>query len=123
MKEELKKNIQKQPEKDQKFWRKLVKFGKAIGEKTVYYSLLLYQAAKSPDIPRSTKMIIVGALAYLVFPVDLIPDFIPVIGFADDSAVIAGAVYKVFSHIDDNMKQEAKEKLKALFGADAVERL
>lgn len=123
MEQELIENLQKQPKKDQRFWRKLLGFGKAIGEKTVYYSLLLYYAAKSPDIPKSTKMIIVGALAYLVFPIDLIPDFIPVIGFADDSAVIAGAVYKVFSHIDHNMKQQAKKKLETLFGAGAVERL
>lgn len=123
MKQELVENMQDQPQKEEKFWRKLMGFGKVIGEKTVYYSLLLYYAAKSPHIPRSTKMIIVGALAYLIFPIDLIPDFIPVIGFADDSVVITGAVYKVFSHIDDQMKQQAREKLETLFGPEAVERL
>ncbi len=42
-------------------------------------------------------MIIVGALSYLIFPVDLIPDFIPVVGLVDDASVIAAAVYKVIS--------------------------
>lgn len=108
--------IEKQPQKDQKFWEKLLKFGKKIGEKTVYYSLLLYYTAKSPHVPKSSKMIIVGALSYLIFPIDLIPDFIPVVGLADDSAVIAAAVYKVFQHIDENIENQAKEKLKMLFG-------
>ncbi|MDS9471811.1 YkvA family protein [Sporosarcina pasteurii] len=101
---------------DEQFWDKLMKFGKRIGEKTVYYSLLLYYTAKSPSVPKSSKMIIVGALSYLIFPVDVIPDFIPVVGLADDSAVIAAAVYKVFSHIDDSIKNQAKEKLTTIFG-------
>lgn len=111
--------IENQPEKDQKFWEKLLKFGKKIGEKTVYYSLLLYYTAKSPNVPKSSKMIIVGALSYLVLPIDLIPDFIPVVGLADDSAVIAAAVYKVFQHIDENIENQAKEKLKMVFGEQA----
>ena len=102
--------------KEQRFWGKLVKFGKAIGEKTVYYSLLLYYTVKNPAIPKSTKLIIIGALSYLIFPVDLIPDFIPVVGFADDGAVIAAAVYKVYSHIDEPIKFIAKEKTEKIFG-------
>lgn len=118
MKKKLAKKMGDQPKKEQRFWQKLLSFGKKIGEKTVYYSLLLYYTAKNPAIPKSTKMIIVGALAYLIFPIDLIPDFIPVIGFADDSAVIAAAVYKVFTHIDEHAKNQAKEKLALLFGDD-----
>lgn len=106
---------EKQYENDQKFWNKLMKFGKKIGEKTAYYSLLLYYAAKSPDVPKSSKMIIVGALSYLIFPVDLIPDFIPVVGLADDSAAIATAVYKISQHIDGKIENQAKEKLASIF--------
>lgn len=116
MEQELLKKNEEQPKEDKKFWQKLMSFGKKMGEKTAYTSILLYYAAKSPDVPKSTKMIIVGAIAYLIMPLDLIPDFIPVVGFADDSAIIAGAVYKVFSHIDDNMKRQAKEKLGEIFG-------
>lgn len=119
MKQQLVEEVKKKPKKEQKLWNKLFSFGKGIGQKTAYYSLLLYYAAKNPAIPKSTKMVIVGALAYLVFPVDLIPDFIPVIGFADDSAVIAAAVYKVFTHIDDHAKNQAKEKLSLVFGGNS----
>ncbi len=118
MEQELLERIDAQPKKEQKFWKKLLAFGKVIGEKTAYYSLLLYYTAKNPAVPKSTKMIIVGALSYLILPVDLIPDFIPVVGFVDDGAVIAAAIYKVFSHIDEHAKRQANEKLALLFGEE-----
>ena len=102
---------------DENFWNKVKKHGKQAGKTTVYYSLLLYYAAKSPAVPKSTKLIIVGALSYLIFPIDLIPDFIPAVGLVDDASVIAAAVYKVFSHIDADMKLKAKVRLEKLFGA------
>lgn len=100
---------------DNRFWDKLKKFGKLAGKKTVYYSLLLFYTAKDPAVPKSSKLIIVGALSYLIFPVDLIPDFIPVVGLADDATVIAAAVYKVVQHIDDDIKNKAKQKLSGFF--------
>jgi len=63
-------------------------------------------------------MIVVGALSYLIFPVDLIPDFIPVVGLVDDASVIAAAVMKIIQHIDDDVKNKAKQQLVKLFGDD-----
>lgn len=103
---------------DKKFWNKMRGYGKRAGRKTAYYSLLLFYTAKSPGVPKSTKLIIVGALSYLIFPIDLIPDFIPVIGLADDATVVAAAVYKVFSHIDDSIKNKASQKVTKLLGED-----
>ena len=100
---------------DRKFWNTVKKYGDRAGKKTVYYSLLLFYTAKSPEVPKSSKMIIVGALSYLIFPIDLIPDFIPVIGLADDAAVIVTAVYKVMSHIDVDIKNKAKQKMSRFF--------
>ncbi|MBO0586270.1 YkvA family protein [Sporosarcina sp. E16_8] len=101
---------------DEKFWGKVMKYGKQVGKTTVYYSLLLYYVAKNPKVPKSTKMIIVGALSYLIFPLDLIPDFIPAIGLVDDAGVIAAAVFKVISHIDGDVKNKAKVKMNTLLG-------
>jgi len=101
---------------DEKFWDKVMKYGKQAGKTTVYYSLLLFYVAKSPEVPKSTKMIIVGALSYLIFPLDLIPDFIPAVGLVDDAGVIAAAVFKVISHIDDDIKNKAKVKMNTLIG-------
>lgn len=101
---------------ENKFVEKMVHYAKAIGVKIAYYSLLLFYAFKSPETPKSAKLTIAGALGYLIFPLDLIPDFIPLVGFTDDSAVILYAVYRIIRHIDGPVKQQAHEKMKKLFG-------
>lgn len=101
---------------DDKFWSKLMKYSKKAGEKTVYTSLLLYFTAQNPAVPKSAKLTILGALGYLILPVDVIPDFIPVIGLADDASIIAYALYQVLSHIDEPTKQRAHNKMNSWFG-------
>lgn len=103
---------------DEKFWDKVKNYGKKAGKKTIYYALLLYYTAKNPAVPKSSKMIIVGALSYLIFPIDLIPDFIPVVGLVDDASVITAALFKVISHIDEGVKNKAKQKMTGIFGSN-----
>lgn len=103
---------------DRKFWDKVKKYGKQAGKQTLYYSLLLYYTAKSSTVPKSSKMIVIGALSYLIFPADLIPDFIPVVGLVDDASVVAAAVVKIVQHIDEDIKQKAKKKLYKYFGGN-----
>ena len=52
----------------------------------------LYRFMMDPKAPTAAKGVAIGALLYFVLPIDVIPDFIPVIGYADDAAVIAAAV-------------------------------
>lgn len=100
------------------FGAKMVKYAKVLGTKIAYYSFLLFYALKSPNTPRSDKMTIAGALGYLILPVDLIPDFIPLVGLTDDTAVIIYAIYRIYSHIDEPMKQKADAKMRKFFGAN-----
>ena len=53
---------------------------------------LLGRLVKDPRVPRRSKVVIGAALAYLVSPVDLIPEFVPVIGFADDVVLVSYAI-------------------------------
>jgi uncharacterized membrane protein YkvA (DUF1232 family) len=50
---------------------------------------LTHRLARDPDVPRSLRIWLWLLLAYLVSPIDLVPDFIPVIGYADDAVVVA----------------------------------
>ena len=50
---------------------------------------LIWRLLKDPRVPVRTKMAVGAAVAYLVSPVDLIPEFIPVVGLADDLLLIA----------------------------------
>jgi uncharacterized membrane protein YkvA (DUF1232 family) len=45
---------------------------------------LVARLARDPDVPRSPRIALWALIAYLASPVDLVPDFIPVIGYADD---------------------------------------
>lgn len=99
-----------------KFGEKLLKYAKKMGVKLSYYSLLLFYSYQSPHISKKDKLTIAGALGYLIFPIDLIPDFIPVIGFADDLSVIVYAVYRVISNIDQDIKLLANKRMKKFFG-------
>ena len=48
----------------------------------------LYIAAKDPRTPLSAKLISVAVVAYALSPIDLIPDFIPIIGYLDDVIIV-----------------------------------
>jgi uncharacterized membrane protein YkvA (DUF1232 family) len=53
---------------------------------------LLVRLTRDPRVPRRTKIVLGAALAYVVSPIDLVPDFIPVAGVADDVLLLAFAV-------------------------------
>lgn len=54
---------------------------------------LLRRLAVDPEVPRAARVLLWLLFAYLAMPIDLIPDFIPVIGYADD-AIIACLVLR-----------------------------
>ncbi len=50
---------------------------------------LLKCLAADPEMPRGIRIRLALLLAYLALPIDLIPDFIPVLGYADDAVIVA----------------------------------
>src|ERR1043166_4518562 len=61
--------------------------------------LTAYYCAFDRTTPFQVKAALIGALAYFVLPFDAVPDVLPMIGFADDAAVLATAVRLVAVHI------------------------
>ncbi|MGH3418804.1 MAG: YkvA family protein [Streptosporangiaceae bacterium] len=51
--------------------------------------------AADPDLPRGVRIRLGALLVYLASPVDLIPDFIPVLGFADDAIIVTAVLRSV----------------------------
>lgn len=74
-------------------------------------ALALFYCLKDPATATWVRVAIVGALGYLVLPVDLIPDFIPLVGWADDAAVIAAVLGYVRSQIKEEHWAQADEWL------------
>ena len=60
------------------FWKKVKHVAKQAGQSVIYASLLLFY--ERPDVPKRVKIIVIGALAYFIAPIDAIPDFIAGIG-------------------------------------------
>lgn len=73
--------------------------------------LAAYYCAFDRSTPVQVKAALVGALAYFVLPFDAIPDIMPVLGFADDAAVLAAALRMVADHIGDDHRKAARRIL------------
>lgn len=58
---------------------------------------LLGRLLRDPRVPRRSKLVLGAALAYVASPIDLIPEMIPVIGFADDLLLVAYALNHLIS--------------------------
>jgi uncharacterized membrane protein YkvA (DUF1232 family) len=102
---------------DTAFWQKLATAALRAGRQLVRKALCLYYAALAPETPAWAKAVMFGALGYFILPLDLIPDAIPVIGYADDLAVILAAAATVAAHITDEHRRRADETLAYWFGA------
>lgn len=107
---------------ESKVIKKLTNVAKKAGIQVVYAALMLYYTLKSPDIPPKVKATIVGGLGYFILPVDLIPDFMPVIGFTDDLAALLLALTQVAMFVTPEIRFQAKDKLGEWFGTydDAI---
>jgi uncharacterized membrane protein YkvA (DUF1232 family) len=53
-----------------------------------------------PGLPRTAKIALAAALAYLLSPIDLIPDFLPVAGMLDDVLLAAIIIDGLLNHVD-----------------------
>jgi uncharacterized membrane protein YkvA (DUF1232 family) len=93
------------------FWAKI----RALSRKVPFAENIVAAAycAGDPATPAKVKLLIVGAIAYFVMPFDAIPDFLPLIGFTDDAAVIAATIATVRAHLTE----AHYEKARAFLGA------
>ncbi len=99
-----------------KFLNKLKNTGLNLGFKTLHGVATLYCALKDPNLPKEHKLMIVGVLGYFILPIDLVADFLPAVGLADDTVIIVKAISVIYSSITDEMKEEGHVLLKKIFG-------
>lgn len=105
------------------FIDKISKIAKRAGAKLVYASFILYYTLQSDKVSVKDKAIIVGALGYLISPLDVIPDAIPIAGLGDDLAVLIYVLNKVWGNVSDEIKEKAKDKLSKWFDEDEIEEI
>lgn len=71
-----------------------------------------YYCAIDPGTPKRVKVTLMGALAYFVMPIDVLPDFIALLGFTDDAAVF----WMAWRAVRGNVSTEHREKAKMFLG-------
>lgn len=70
-------------------------------------------AANDPRVPKRAKWLAAAAIAYLASPIDLIPDFIPVLGQLDDLVIVPGLLWLAIRQIDPALMADLRAKVSA----------
>ncbi len=72
----------------------------------------LYLALKDPRTPWYAKALAIVIIAYTLSPIDLIPDFIPVLGYLDDLILVPAGIYLALKMIPGEVLEEYRQKAK-----------
>ncbi len=81
--------------------------------KTETYAL--YLAARDPRTPWYAKLLVAGIVAYALSPIDLIPDFVPVLGYLDDLILIPLGVTLAIKLIPGSVLTECRIQAQETF--------
>lgn len=102
------------------FIEKIQRVAKRAGAKLVYAALLLYYTLESDKVSVKDKAIILGALGYLISPLDVVPDAIPIAGLGDDLAVLIYVLHKFWGQVSEEVKAKARARLLRWFDEEEV---
>ncbi|MCR5642975.1 MAG: DUF1232 domain-containing protein [Prevotella sp.] len=105
------------------FTEKISRIAKRAGAKLVYAALILYYTLQSDKVSAKDKAMIIGALGYMISPLDVIPDAIPIAGLSDDLAVLIYVLKKFWIDVDPEVKERAKERLRKWFDDDEIDEI
>lgn len=96
------------------FWKKLKHLASNVGSKVLYPALQLYYLLQAKNVPVKAKTLIVGALGYLILPADLVPDFIPALGFTDDLTALMVVLRTLNRYLTPDINARAKDQANKL---------
>lgn len=91
------------------FWKKMR--GAARHVPFAEDAVASYYAAFDRETPLRVRATLLGALAYFVLPFDIAPDFLPLVGFGDDAAVLMGALKLLSGHVKPEHYEAARAAL------------
>jgi uncharacterized membrane protein YkvA (DUF1232 family) len=78
----------------------------------------LYFAYKDPRVPLYARIFAACVVGYALSPIDLIPDFIPVLGYLDDLIIVPAGIWLSLKMIPAAVKAESREKAQKLMKQD-----
>ena len=105
------------------FVEKIARIAKGAGAKLVYAALILYYTLQSDKVSATNKAMIIGALGYLISPLDVVPDASPIAGLADDLGVLVFVLKKVWTDVDPDIQVKARQRLSKWFDDDEIDEI
>lgn len=93
------------------FWKKLQGLPRSAVGLVLEKALLLRELLVDGATPLWVKGTILGALGYLILPIDLVPDFLPGVGFVDDIAAMSLVLANLGGMVTDEIRQRAKRRM------------
>ncbi|WP_269622593.1 YkvA family protein [Prochlorococcus marinus] len=93
------------------FRRVLKKAGRTIAKP----ALEAFEMVVDPSTPPQARVSLLAALTYLIMPIDLMPDFIPIAGFSDDLVAITAVISLWSQHMNPEIRNRARMKLDKWF--------
>lgn len=89
--------------------------------KTETYAL--YLAARHPGTPWYAKLLVAGIVAYALSPIDLIPDFVPILGYLDELVLIPLGIALAIKMIPSSILEECRARSQTLRSGKSVSRI
>ena len=89
----------------------LIKAGRTIAKP----ALEVFEMALDPYTPTQVRVSLMAAMAYLIMPFDLFPDFMPVLGFSDDFVALTAVLTIWSKYMTPTIRIRAEKKLNKLF--------
>lgn len=84
---------------------------RAASLKTEAYAV--YLAARDPRTPWAAKALVLLVVAYALSPIDLIPDFVPILGYLDDLIIVPAGIALAMKLIPAEVMTQARETARA----------
>lgn len=81
-------------------------------------ALQCFEMVIDGQTPHQARLTMLAALTYLLVPLDLIPDFLPVAGFSDDFVAITALLGLCTRHISPQIRERAERRLNQWFPPD-----
>lgn len=78
----------------------------------------IYLAYKDPRVPWYVKIFIAFVVAYIFSPIDLIPDFIPILGYLDDLVIVPVGIVLALRMIPKDVMAENRKKAQTMMDQD-----
>jgi uncharacterized membrane protein YkvA (DUF1232 family) len=82
-------------------------YAKKLKRGLQYYRAIM----NDPNTPRLPKALLGLALGYMVLPIDIIPDFVPILGYLDDLIIIPGLVWLAMGLVPKTVKETHRSLL------------